>query len=281
MNPNTTMGERIAHFRKLKQLTQEELGQALGVSNQAVSKWEKNISLPDVMLLPSLARALDVTLDALYGLEPEASAPTPARSSADDFPQLAYDTLFRLYYDHAGECRNVKNEFASWTEQIAKGFMVNCLSNTEGGFFLADELAFTDRTYKAEGSDAIFTSASVSKVLRYLSDKTVRQVLAYLYRETVATDKTTQGCFFLSQITEGCSLSSDEAEEALEKLQLLELVAPFTRSSGPTVYDFLLGNSLYALTLCHLADLLVRGKMWHVMRDTTMILDYVFLQKKS
>ena len=278
MSTYTTMGERIAHFRKRKELTQEELGQALGVSNQSVSKWEKNTSLPDVMLLPHLARALDVTLDALYGLEPEAPAPMPARSPADDFPQLAYDTLFRLYYDHAGECFNVKNEFAYWSEQIAKGFMLGCLSNTEGGFFLADELAFTDRTYKAEGSEAIFTSASVSKVLRYLSDKTVRQVLAYLYRETVAADKTTQGCFFLSQITEGCSLSSDEAEEALEKLQLLDLVEPFERPSKPIEYVFLLGNSLYALTLCHLADLLVRGKMWHVVRDTTMILDYAFLQ---
>lgn len=283
MNPNTTMGERIAHFRKRKKLTQEELGQVLGVSNQAVSKWEKNTSLPDVMLLPNLARALDVTLDALYGLEPEAPAPTPARSSADDFPRLAYNTLFRLYYDHAGECFNGRlNEFAYWSEQIAKGWMLGCLSNTEGGFFLADELAFTDRTYKAEGSEAIFTSSEVSKALRHISDKTVRRVLAYLYRETVAADKTTHGYFRLSQITEGCSLSADEAEEALEKLQLLDLVEPFTPSSSePTEYVFLLGNSLYALTLCHLADLLVRDKTWHVVRDTTMISDYAFLQEKS
>ncbi len=279
MSTYTTMGERIAHFRKRKQLTQEELGQALGVSNQAVSKWEKNISLPDVMLLPHLARALDVTLDALYGLEPEAPAPT--RSTADDFPKLAYDTLFRLYYDHAGECFNGRlNEFASWTEQIAQGWMLGCLSNTEGGFFLADELAFTDRTYKAEGSEAIFTSAEVSKALKHLSDKTVRKVLAYLYRETVATDKTTHGYFLLPQITEGCSLSADDAEEALEKLQLLELIETVTSPSGPTEYAFLLGNSLYALTLCHLAELLVRDKTWHVVRDTSMISDYAFLQKK-
>ena len=278
MNPNTTMGERIAYFRKLKKWTQEDLGQALGVSNQAVSKWEKNTSLPDVMLLPNLSRALDITLDALYGLEPE--APAPARSTADAFPQLTYDTLLRLYYDHAGEYFTVRgNEFAYWSERIAKGCMLGCLSNTEGGFFLADELAFTDRTYKAEGSDAIFTSATVSKVLRHLSDKTVRKVLAYLYRETLATDKTTHGFFLLSQITEGCSLSVDEAEEALEKLQLLELVETFTApSSKSTEYVFLLGNSLYALTLCHLAELLVRDKTWLVVRDTTMISDHVFLR---
>jgi hypothetical protein len=140
-------------------------------------------------------------------------------------------------------------------------------------------LAFVDRTYKAEGSEAIFTSGEVSKVLKHLSDKTVRRVLAYLYRETVATDKTTQGVFLLPQITEGCSLSSDEAEEALEKLQLLELVEAFTSpSSASTEYVFLLGNSLYPLTLCRLAELTVQDKCWQTVRDTTMILDYAFLQ---
>ena len=278
MSPNTTMGERIAHFRKRKKQTQEELGQALGVSNQAVSKWEKNASLPDVMLLPHLARALDVTLDELYGQTPETTAPT--RSAADDFPELAYNTLLRLYYDHAGEhFSNCENEPAYWAEQIAKGRMLACLSNTEGGFFLADELAFIDRTYKSAGSETIFTSAEVSRVLRYLSDKTVRRVLAYLYRETVAADKSAYGYFLLPQITEGCSLSSDEAEEALEKLQLLKLVETFTLSpSEPTEYVFLLGNSLYALTLCHLADLMVRDKVWHVVRDTAIISDYAFFQ---
>ena len=280
MSPNTTMGERIAHFRKRKQLTQEELGQALGVSNQAVSKWEKNTSLPDVMLLPHLARALDVTLDELYGLESEAPTPTSPRSTADDFPELAYNTLLRLYYDHAGEhFSGCADEPAYWAEQIAKGRMLACLSNTEGGFFLADELAFTDRTYKSAGSETIFTTAEVSRVLKHLSDKTVRRVLAYLYRETVAADKSAYGYFRLPQITGGCSLSADEAEEALEKLQLLKLVETFTPSpSEPTEYMFLLGNSLFALTLCHLADLLVRDKVWHVVRDTTIISDYAFLQ---
>ena len=276
---NQTMGSRIARYRKQKNLTQEELGRAVGVTTQAVSKWENDTSLPDILLLPQLAQALGVTLDALYGLEPE--IPAPKRSTADEFPELAYDTLLRLYYDHAGvRFSSLEDELAYLTEQIAHGRMLNCLSNTEGAVFLCNELAFVDRTYKAEGSEAIFTSVEVSKVLKHLSDKTVRRVLAYLYRETVATDKTTQGFFLLPQITEGCSLSSDEAEEALEKLQLLELVEVFTSpSSASTEYVFLLGNSLYPLTLCRLAELMVRDKCWQIVRDTTMISDYAFLPK--
>ena len=62
------VGKNIAKFRKAKKLTQEELGVLLGVSNQAVSKWESETSMPDIMLLPKIAEALDVTLEALYGI---------------------------------------------------------------------------------------------------------------------------------------------------------------------------------------------------------------------
>ena len=60
--------ERIAALRKERGLTQEQLGGLVGVSAQAVSKWEKG-GAPDVELLPVLSRQLGVTIDALFGLE--------------------------------------------------------------------------------------------------------------------------------------------------------------------------------------------------------------------
>ncbi len=60
------LGKNIARLRKERGLTQEQLGQALGVSGQAVSKWE-NGGAPDAEMLPSIADRLGVTLDALYG----------------------------------------------------------------------------------------------------------------------------------------------------------------------------------------------------------------------
>ena len=62
------LNERIAALRKERGLTQEQLGQMVGVSAQAVSKWEKG-GAPDVELLPVLAGKLGVTIDALFGLE--------------------------------------------------------------------------------------------------------------------------------------------------------------------------------------------------------------------
>ena len=60
-----TLGSRIAAYRKAKGLTQEELADKLGVSSQAVSKWENDLSCPDIMLLPSLAKIFDTTTDEL------------------------------------------------------------------------------------------------------------------------------------------------------------------------------------------------------------------------
>ena len=53
-----SIGENIARYRKAKNLTQEQLGELLGVTNQAVSKWESGVSMPDVMLLPKISNAL-------------------------------------------------------------------------------------------------------------------------------------------------------------------------------------------------------------------------------
>lgn len=60
-----TLGSRISQLRKAKGLTQEGLAEKLGVSSQAVSKWENDVSCPDISLLPALARSLGVTTDEL------------------------------------------------------------------------------------------------------------------------------------------------------------------------------------------------------------------------
>ncbi len=60
-----TVGTRIAEKRREKQIKQDELAEILGVSPQAVSKWENDISCPDIMLLPKLAEILGISVDEL------------------------------------------------------------------------------------------------------------------------------------------------------------------------------------------------------------------------
>ena len=62
---NETIGNRIAKFRKAKGMTQEDLANHMGVSSQAVSKWENDASCPDISLLPQLCKVLGITTDEL------------------------------------------------------------------------------------------------------------------------------------------------------------------------------------------------------------------------
>ena len=68
----STLGARIADLRKKKGYTQEEFSDMLGVSAQAVSKWENDISCPDIMLIPQIAKIFEITTDELLtGKSPE------------------------------------------------------------------------------------------------------------------------------------------------------------------------------------------------------------------
>ena len=60
-----TLGNRITEYRKLKGLTQEQLATQLNVSSQAVSKWENDLSIPDLPILIQLADIFNVSLDEL------------------------------------------------------------------------------------------------------------------------------------------------------------------------------------------------------------------------
>ncbi len=62
-----TLGKRIAQNRKRLKLTQDQLAEQLGVTAQAVSKWENDQSCPDITMLPKLAEIFGVTTDILLG----------------------------------------------------------------------------------------------------------------------------------------------------------------------------------------------------------------------
>jgi transcriptional regulator with XRE-family HTH domain len=63
---NDVMSRNLKRFRVSKKLTQEQVAVLLGVNAQTISRWECSTSLPDVMLLPEIARLYGVTIDDLY-----------------------------------------------------------------------------------------------------------------------------------------------------------------------------------------------------------------------
>lgn len=61
------LAKNICRYRKEKGLTQEELAKKLGLTFQAISKWETAQTLPDITLLPKLSRILEISIDKLMG----------------------------------------------------------------------------------------------------------------------------------------------------------------------------------------------------------------------
>lgn len=62
------IGEKLKFYRRQKGLTQEEVAAHLGISYQAISKWERNDGYPDITMLPALANYFAVTVDELIGM---------------------------------------------------------------------------------------------------------------------------------------------------------------------------------------------------------------------
>ena len=60
-----TLGKRITYYRKKYDMTQEQLAETMGVSSQAVSKWENDLSCPDITMLPRLSELFHISVDEL------------------------------------------------------------------------------------------------------------------------------------------------------------------------------------------------------------------------
>ena len=94
-----TLGQRISHYRKQLNISQEELGARLGVSRQAVSKWETDLSAPDMNNLLALAREFGVSLAELTET-PEETAPDagPVENSSDLRSSSPHHRMSRLLW---------------------------------------------------------------------------------------------------------------------------------------------------------------------------------------
>lgn len=95
-----TIGQRIAQRRKALGLSQEQLGAQLGVSRQAIYKWESDAALPEIEKLVTLSRLFSVSVGWLLGEEPDApaeGAPTDAESELTDAQLQMAEELARRY----------------------------------------------------------------------------------------------------------------------------------------------------------------------------------------
>ena len=84
-----TFGNMVAALRKEKGMTQLELAEKMGVTDKAVSKWERDLSFPDVSSIPKLAEILGVTVDELMKVKAE-SKEEPLKKKIDEIVDVAF-----------------------------------------------------------------------------------------------------------------------------------------------------------------------------------------------
>ena len=116
------IGENIRALRQRKMLTQEQVAVHLGVSSQAVSKWETSANTPDIALLPALAELFGVTIDALFGRE--------LRSVPEGLPQED-DGVIRIIQLRGRQVLAVAPRMSADDPPIEIAFPHNCNDRTQ------------------------------------------------------------------------------------------------------------------------------------------------------
>lgn len=270
------IGKNIARFRRAKGLTQEELGRILGVTNQAVSKWEGGVSMPDISLLPEITKALGVTFEMLYGIE-------SGRIPPDDFPDRAYDSLHEdlaeLWYPGRYERMGKRAQIQADKDQLREGGRFTCVSNRRGAVTVTDSFSYVDRSFKTEGSEAIILNDRSASIMRKLSAKNVRKVLAFEYRVSMERLKECGESFSLREIAEGCSMTEEEAEEAVDVLIQCEInEACIGGSDADVSYALILSRCADVFALFKAARLLSGTWLYEAVRDTSLISDRAFIE---
>jgi len=120
-----TIGKRITELRRESGMTQEQLAEKMGVSPQAVSKWENDVSCPDISALPLLSEVFGVTTDYLLGVN------APQEEEPEDEQEQAKYCEAEIVGGQDGEekKKNVKGNFEwHWDARPRKGGIIFALS---------------------------------------------------------------------------------------------------------------------------------------------------------
>lgn len=96
------LSKNIKKYRILRNLTQEDVAEYLGITSQSVSKWERGESYPDITLLPALANIFETSIDLLIGMDEiraEATRYNIHKKAVDYQRNGDYDSAEKTYRD--------------------------------------------------------------------------------------------------------------------------------------------------------------------------------------
>ena len=117
------IGNNIKQLRQQKNLTQDQVAEKLGVSYQAVSKWETGANAPDIALLPQIAAVFGVSIDTLFSEEP--------MDYSDIHSFMKDDGVIRVVQMRGTKILKVSSTFSADAPPIEIAFPHNCNDRTQ------------------------------------------------------------------------------------------------------------------------------------------------------
>lgn len=264
-------GECLRKFRRKKMLTQEQLAEAVGVSAQAVSKWEQG-SYPDASLLPAVADCLGVTIDALFGREAEEptlegllcrelnrvseESAENGRSRQANMIKRAFEICHWFFYIFSS-WGSVSRETQMTLESAGEKTGIFSLIRMDEGLIFAKLNSslqyFLLMPKPAEGfdnPDGLAFDERSTELFRFLGKPEVLRVLTYL-EEQPATQ-----FFSLQTIVEELEIDSQKAAEVIAGLKEFSFVkqATFRKSEqNEEIYQYQLEYCfIFLMSFVHL-----------------------------
>lgn len=208
-----SVGKKIASLRKAKSYTQEKLAGMIGVSPQAISKWESDTTMPDIMLLPVIADVFDVTIDELFGKCMQKSQRTIPFDKVTDEAYVALLESMARSWIHTDESIGSVSQCAEITQKQLHNHPNShtaILSYQNGGVYANSKLGFVF-TQRFEEANGLLEDEDAAAYLKMLADPAVRKVLLYLLKNSGAT-------VTAASMAAKCRLTEVEAGDALSRL---------------------------------------------------------------
>ena len=144
MSQTTTLGQRIQSYRKNAGLSQEALGEQLQVSRQAVSKWESDITVPELESLITMSRIFGVSVGTLLGVEePIPQAQEPSSPELTEKELAAVEAIAARYAAELAQHQKPK-----WSRKQRRwAIVLACIAILLAGLFIHRQLKNIDRQF--------------------------------------------------------------------------------------------------------------------------------------
>ncbi len=222
-----TLSESIRYYRTQKQLTQEGLASRIGVSAQAVSRWETTDTYPDPALLVPLAEALEISLDTLFGRETvyennlayRIQKSIGARSAEEQFPyvhamcwQIEKGLYGHDFSDGDYDITPLPEDFVSASYICRDGGITDMANGKARYYFTAPEPA-------GGWGDAIGDAETARRIFSALGDDDILRAVLYLHSKEYGY------LFEAAVLGSACALQDDRLMSVVDTLCDLHLLS--------------------------------------------------------